>query len=152
MDAFSLRSFWLPVLLATLVAAFFGAWLARRGAELRALRARVAMQEVELARLRRQNAALEARRNALMNSPEAVEHVAREDYGMAAPGERVERMPTRTAPAPAPRPAAAPGASFWERLLTWPRLAVLVPAVVFLITALGLAAMNLLIAPAGKAA
>jgi cell division protein FtsB len=130
----SARSFWLPVLLTTLVAAFFGAVLGRRGRHLEGLLARQAGLEQELARLKEGNRRARAERDALLSSPEAIERVAREEYGFAAPGETVAEYQSRRR---RPRPASTVTVevSRWHRLLMWRHLPVLLPMAVFVATA-----------------
>jgi cell division protein FtsB len=141
MGLFTARSFWLPVLLSTLVAAFFGALLARRGRELERALAEEARLEAELRGLEEQTARARTQRDALLSSPEAIERVAREEYGFAAPGEQVTVFPTGGARPPARRPAVA-GRSAWDRLLMWRQLPLVVPLAVFLLAALVVAAAN----------
>ena len=105
MRVFSAKSFWLPVLVATLVAAFFGAILNRRGRYLEQMLVTEARQQRELARLTEQNEKARAERDALLSSPEAIERVAREEYGLAAPGEEV--TPFEPLAAARPREAGA---------------------------------------------
>jgi cell division protein FtsB len=143
MGAFSSRSFWLPVLTTTLVAALLGAILARRGRQLERMQVELARLEARLARLKAQNERLKAERDALLSSPEAIERVAREQYGFAAPGEEVTEF--AEPPLPARRgPAARVDPSPWERALTWRHLSVAVPAGVFVATAVAFAALNVL--------
>jgi len=94
-QVFSLRSFWLPVLLVTLVVAAFGAVLGRHGRQLRAMLAQQGVLTEELSRLRSENARLRAERDALLSSVGAAERVAREDFGFAGPGEKVPRPACR---------------------------------------------------------
>lgn len=141
MAVFSPRTFWLPVMLATLVAAFFGALLGRRGRELEHLlreRDRLASENAEL---ERENARLRALRNALLTSPSAIERVAREDYGFAAPGERVEEFDPSTVPEPGAA-APAPPRPRWLQALCWQHFPVALPAAVFALTAVILMVWN----------
>jgi len=139
MRVLSLRSFWLPVLLTTLVAAFFGALLARRGRDWNELLAQKAALKAELADLLEENARLRSQRDQLLSSPEAIERVAREEYGFAAPGERIEPVHARpVARAAAPRPR-APGRFAW---LTWERVPILLTLSVFAVTAFVFAVLN----------
>ncbi len=145
MDVFSSRSFWLPVLLTTLVAALMGAILARRGHQLERMQIEEARRKARLERLELQNERLRAERDALLSSPEAIERVAREDYGFAAPGEEVsqfEPVPARRRAGPTPQVSG----STWERALTWRHLSVGVPAAAFVVTALLFGALNALAA------
>jgi cell division protein FtsB len=149
MDVFSSRSFWLPVLLTTLMAALMGAILARRGRQLAQMQIQEARLEARVARLERQNERLRAERDALLSSPEAIERVAREDYGFAAPGEEVsefEPAAARRRAGPTPRVGGSP----WERALTWRHLSVVVPAAAFVVMALLFGALNLLAARRGR--
>lgn len=130
----SVRSFWLPVLLTTLVAAFFGAVLGRRGRHLEAMLAKQARLEQELARLKEGNRRARAERDALLSSAEAIERVAREEYGFAAPGETVAEYQSRRR-WPRPAPTGTVEVSRWHRLLMWRHLPVLLPLAVFVATA-----------------
>ena len=141
MHAFSARPFRLPLLLTTLVAAVFGAVLARRGAHLRESRLRQRLLERKLARMERENAQLRAQRDALLSSPEAIERTAREDYGFAAPGEVVRDFDSSRIPT-AHMPADSAADTLWDRALTSPNLAVALTAGVFVVTALLLGLIN----------
>jgi cell division protein FtsB len=143
MEAFSVRSFWFPVLLTTLVAAFFGAFLARRGREFDRMLDRQVRQEAALRVLEEQNERLRAQRRALMSSPEAIERVAREDFGFAAPGERVESY---RASGPATPGHAAPRRSrpLLHAVLIWDGFPLAFPAAVFVLTALVFAIANVI--------
>ena len=135
MRVFSARSFWLPVLLTTLVAAFFGAVLGRGG---RALDRMLARQAV---RLEEQNRLARAERDALMSSPEAIEQVARVEYGFAAPGEQVTEFESAGA-RPRPRRRPAPVAPLWQKVLTWQHLPLALPAAAFVLAGVGVALAN----------
>lgn len=141
MRVFSARSFWLPVLVATLVAAIFGAVLGRRGRVLRHMLLDERIQQIRLAGLRKENEQAKAERDALLSSPEAIERVAREDYGQSAPGETVEEYRPRPSRPTSP-PASLDGLTPWQKVLVWPHLAVAIPAGVFVLTALGVACAN----------
>jgi len=135
MRVFSTRSFWFPVLVVTLVAALLGSALGRQGRQLRCALAERAALEAKLASLKATNGELRAQRDALLCSPEAAERVAREEYGFAAPGERVEKFqpPAGTVDRRAPlRISVSP----WERVLMWRELPRVMPAAVFVVTAL----------------
>ncbi|MFW6189841.1 MAG: FtsB family cell division protein [Planctomycetota bacterium] len=144
MSVFSARSFWLPVMLATLVAAFFGAVLARRGRYLERLERERAELRARLEEQQQENRRLRARRDALLSSPEAVERVAREEYGFAAPGEIADEGGKDESPirvtARQPEPDRA-----WR--LEWRDVSLLLPASVFLLTAFAFALFNLLSRP-----
>jgi cell division protein FtsB len=141
MQAISMKSFWLPVMLMTLIAAFFGALLAHRGREWDNLLAQKASLQAQLGDLEEQNARLRAQRRDLLSSPEAIERVAREDYGFAAPGERVQafnpRLPARPEPAAAPAPA-----GFSAEL--WRHVSIVLPLATFVLTGFVFALVNIL--------
>ncbi|MFO8008019.1 MAG: septum formation initiator family protein [Candidatus Brocadiia bacterium] len=142
MGVFSARSFWLPVLLATLVAAFFGAVLARRGRTLERLLREQKRLEARMRQMEAENARLRAERDALLSSPEAVERVAREDYGFSAPGEQVEEYPglPRATEVPlAPEPVPLWASAFGSRAFP-----VLLAGAVFVLSALLAALWNAL--------
>ncbi len=139
----------MPLLLATLIAAFFGALLARRGRELEGLLVEQARLRREIAGLERQNARLKAERDALLNSPEAIERVAREDYGFAAPGESADAFES-SLPEPAPAPLRVTPPSLWALAISWRRVSLLLPAAAFVVTALILAAWNLAVGRAAR--
>jgi cell division protein FtsB len=131
MRAFSMRSFWLPVMLTTLIAAFFGALLAHRGGQWDQMTADKAALLAQLADLEQQNARLRAERQALLSSPEAIERVAREDYGFAAPGERSQAVTAR----PPARPVVPPPSGRAALLaLVWDRISIALPLAVFVVT------------------
>jgi len=139
MRAISLRSFWLPVLLTTLVAAFFGALLAHRGREWDKLQAEKASLQAKLGDLEQQNARLRAQREQLLSSPEAIERVAREDYGFAAPGEKIQAVkPAPATPAAAPAPAVRPVLP----AVLYERISIALPLAVFVVTAFVFALVN----------
>ncbi len=133
MRVLSLSSFWLPVLLATFVAAFFGALLSRRGRQLQRMVDDRALLQARLDRLQQENARLRAERDELLTSPEAIERIAREEYNYAAPGERVlefesdGRKPRRSG-VPQEQDAGI-------RILTYPWLELWLPAAVFVLSA-----------------
>jgi len=141
MRAISLRSFWLPVMLMTLIAAFFGALLAHRGREWDTLLAQKAALQAQLGDMEQQNARLRAQRAQLLSSPQAIERVAREDYGFAAPGEKVQSV----SPLPAARavPAGAPARPGFPAVL-WERVSIALPLSVFVVTAFIFALLNIL--------
>ncbi len=141
MGVFSARSFWLPVLLATLVAAFFGAVLARRGRTLERLIREQKRLEARLSEMEAENARLRAERDALLSSPEAIERVAREEYGFSAPGERVEEYTGLPRPA---APAAAEPVPSWAAALGLRVFPVLLAGAVFVFSALVVALWNAL--------
>jgi len=141
MGVFSARSFWLPVLLTTLMAAFFGALLARGGRVLDGMLARQAFMEHRLQRLEEDVRLARAERDALMSSPEAIEQVARVDYGFIAPGEQVKEFegvgyrPRRTRRPEPPEPA-------WQKVLTWRHLPLALPAAAFVLAGVTIALAN----------
>ena len=141
MRVFSARSFWLPVLLTTLVAAFFGAVLGRGGRALDRMIARQAVLESRAVRLEGQNRLARAERDALMSSPEAIEQVARVEYGFAAPGEQVTEFESAGA-RPRPRRRPAPVAPLWQKVLTWQHLPLALPAAAFVLAGVGVALAN----------
>ncbi len=141
MRAISLRSFWLPVMLMTLIAAFFGALLAHRGRELDKLQAEKATLQARLGDLEEQNARLRTQREQLLSSPEAIERVAREDYGFTAPGEKVQAV--------SPRPAARPVTAVASARPKFPavlfeRVSIALPLSAFVVTAFVFALVNIL--------
>lgn len=129
----------MPVMLTTLVAAFFGALLARRGRDLERLAAEEARLERRLATLREKGAALKAQRDALLSSPEAIERVAREEYGFSAPDERVERLDVAVSERPARLRDESTG---WGRWFNWGDASLLLPVSVFIITAVTFWVLN----------
>ncbi len=141
MEIFSARSFWLPVMTVTLVAALFGSILARSGRELRRMLAEQATLERELAALVAENETLRAERDALLSSPEAAERLAREDYGFTAPGEQVTEFEADVARAAKPAPEVL-RVSRWQKTLMWPGLPRALPASAFVITAVVFALLN----------
>ncbi|KPK61728.1 MAG: hypothetical protein AMK73_07890 [Planctomycetes bacterium SM23_32] len=142
MRIFTARSFWLPVLLATLAAALFGAVLARRGRQLERALEEQARLEAGLQELEELNARSRAERDALLSSPEAIERVAREDYGFAAPGEQVSEFASGAGAAIRPRRRPPHDVSPWQKVLMWRQLPLAVPAAAFVLTALICASAN----------
>ncbi|MFW6119224.1 MAG: FtsB family cell division protein [Planctomycetota bacterium] len=149
MRVFSTRSFWLPLLIATLVAAFFGALLARRGRVLNELTQREADLRARVAELERESQRLRAQRDALLNSPEAIERAAREEYGFTAPDEQVTEFdpPPRRGTRSTAQPEGAPD---WTRVFAWHGFPFALPACVFVLSAILLTIWNLVSRPAGQ--
>jgi cell division protein FtsB len=127
------RSFWVPLTVVSLAGLAFGIVLARGQAELSELRVREAELRAELIAVERLHAALRQERQRLLSEPAAIERVAREDYGFAAPGEVALPFDGKQAAplvvAPIPRPEA-----WWERLLGRGGYPLVVPASVFLLS------------------
>jgi cell division protein FtsB len=137
MRVFSLRGFWLPVMLTTLVAALFGALLAHRGRDLARLEAELIRLDRDLAMLKQENLKLKRQRDALLSSPEAIERIGREDYGLASPGEHVVSVaPERVAPQ---RPRG--GTALWGRV-PWRDVPLQLTASVFILAAIVFALIN----------
>lgn len=141
MSGFAARSFWLPVLLVTLMAAVFGSVLVQRGQELRRMLTEQAALQQRLARLKQDNDRLLAQRAALLSSPEVAERVAREDYGFAAPGEKVTDFESRVAPA-REQVDVEVQASSWLKLLMWRDLRYALPASALFVTVIAFALLN----------
>ena len=141
MQAISFRSFWLPVLLMTLIGAFFGAVLSHRGNEWDKLVAEKAHLQAQLGDMEEQNAHLKAQRDQLLSSPEAIERVAREDYGFSAPGEKVDTVHPRPVARPLPVPAQSHGRF---PALVWGRMFIVLPLAVFVVTSFVFALLNIL--------
>jgi cell division protein FtsB len=141
MGVLSARQFWLPVMLATLVAAFFGAVLGRRGALLERMRADQALLERRLARVSAECERLRAERDELLGSAEAVERVAREEFGFTAPGETV--VDWHGGPAAwGGRGAATGEPTAWLKAFTWPHLPLALPAGVFALSCVAVLILN----------
>jgi cell division protein FtsB len=143
MKAFSARSFWLPVLLATLIGAFFGAALGQRGRHLAMMMAERSVLSAELARLQAENERLRAQRDELLSSPAAIERVAREEYGFLAPGESASEVASEPARLPDAAAQEEP-LSFGEKVMMGSDLHLLVPVLTFLISSAAFAAFNLI--------
>ncbi len=142
MSVFSARRFWLPVLLTTLVAALFGAVLGRRGRRLDAMLDGEVGLQVLLHEVQRENRKELAQRDALLSSPEAIEKAAREDLGLAAPGETV--VPFEGGPRPrVSRERTEDRRPVVEGLLSWRQLPLALPAAVFVLSAVVFALWNL---------
>lgn len=138
---FSLSNYWLPVLLTTLVAAFFGAVLGRQARVIEGTLAWQLELERELAEARWATRRVVAERDALLSSPEAIERAAREDLGFVAPGEQVVRYESAVASRAAPfEPSVR--LTRLERALLSPRLPLVLPASVFLASAVIFAVFN----------
>jgi cell division protein FtsB len=134
MEFDSAKSLRRTVLLTTLAATLVAGILAWRGRQLGDILDEQARLEAQLARLKRENAQARTERNALLSSPEAIERVAREEYGFAAPGEKVTEFasPPVLLRAEPPVNVAVPA---WQKALMWPFLPLALPAMVFLTTA-----------------
>ena len=141
MGIFPVRAFWLPVMVTTLVAAFFGAMLARRGRDLDRLHQQQEALQENLVAAKAENARLLSERDALLSSPEAIERVAREEYGLVAPGETVSSVNV-TAPGASVRVKPARRKIVGE--VTWRDVPLVLTAVVFVLTAVVFALTNLM--------
>lgn len=141
MGVFSAREFWLPVLLITFVSAFFGAVLARGGRVLEGMLTRQERLEARLARLEEDVRLAQAERDALMSSPEAIERVARVDYGFAAPGEQVTEFKEALPRPRSVRPPASPIPA-WQKVVTWKQLPLALPAAAFVLAGVTIALAN----------
>jgi len=119
---------------ATVAALFVGGLLGWRGRHLARMLSEQARLESQLAQLRQQNEQARNERRALLSSPEAIEMVAREDYGFAAPGEKVTEFPAPRGPVRA-YPHQKVQVPLWQKVLMSPLLPLAVPAVVFVVTA-----------------
>jgi len=132
---FSLKTFWVPVLGTTLVAAFLGTVLARDGREHMSYRDALAEQEARLAVEAGETERLLARRRALLTSLPAIERVARDELALIGPDERPVGGAS-VPPAPRPLPAWQPSEpTRFEVMLMWPDLPRLLAAAAFLVTA-----------------
>jgi len=152
MEFDSAKSLRRTVLLTTLAATLVGGILAWRGRQLADMLDEQGQLESQLARLNSQNAQARAERNALLSSPEAIEGVAREEYGFAAPGEKVTEFAALPVSLRAERPAKVIVAG-WQKVLMWPFLPLALPATVFLVTTFVLSWLEVgSRAPAGRAA
>lgn len=134
MDADASKPFWRSVLLTTLAAGVVGLLLGWRGWQLRRMVNEQSAVLSQLAVLREQNERLRAQRDALLSSAEAIEMVARQDYGFAAPGEKVTEFSSRPG---VPRRGGPPRVEVrvppWQRVLMSPLLPLAVPAAAFVI-------------------
>jgi hypothetical protein len=130
------------VLLTTLVAAFFGAVLGRQARVIENTLAWQVGLDRELATARTATRRIIAERNALLSSPEAIERVAREDLGFAAPGEKITPYKSAVSVQPAP---SGPSVRLTrlERVLLSPRLPLVLPGSVFVVSAVLFAAFNI---------
>ena len=105
MSVISARSFWVPVMVTTLVATFFATLLEREGRQYLRLVREQSRLEARLARIKAQNRQLRIERTELLTDLGAVERAAREDLNLVAPGASVvvaEDVPPPPAPAPEP--------------------------------------------------
>jgi len=127
------RSFWVPLVAATLAAVVFSVVLARGQAELSELKAREAALRPELRALQLRHAALWDERRWLLSEPAAIERVAREEYGFAAPGEISLSFEREPAPPVIVGSIPCPEA-WWERLLGRGGYLLVMPAGVFLLS------------------
>jgi cell division protein FtsB len=129
------ESFLLPVVIVTLAAVVMAIPLQVRRAKLAALRERQESQLNRLRRLKERKESLMDRRRRLLSEPAAIERVAREDYGFAAPGEFA--VPADTSrPQPEPPPKITLPTGRWDRVLGNGNYPWIIPAAAFLFTAL----------------
>jgi hypothetical protein len=136
------------VFLTTLVAAFFGAVLGRQARVVEGTLAWQMQLERELAEARWATRRVVAERDALLSSPEAIERAAREELGFVAPGEEVVAYEPTVPPQPAPfEPSMR--LTRLERLLLAPQLPLVLPASVFLVSAVVFATFNACTRPRG---
>jgi len=144
----SAERFWMPLMIATLVAAAFGAILERNARSHSQLLAARAALEGKLSEMRRENERLRAERIELFSSLAAIERAAREDLGLAMPGEELaaEEPPV----VPVPMATAATELTPLEAVLMAEHLAVRVPAATFVLTAVILALWNAIAWAAGR--
>jgi len=136
-------SFWLPLTIVTLAAFGFGFLLADARAELFELRLREARLEAELASIRHEHAVLRQQRRRLLSDPAAIERVARERYGFAAPGEVSMPFERRQEPVAAAAPVPVPQ-DRWDRLLGRGGYPWAVPACAFVVSVVVLGALEAL--------
>lgn len=113
MKIISARSFWVPVMLTTLVATFFAAVLQRQGRSYVELRRTESRLEQRLAALKEENRRLRIERTELLTDLGAVERAARQELNLVVPGESViVAEDVATPPAPeAPPPMLGPVAT-----------------------------------------
>jgi len=146
MGIFSLRSYWQPLLVVTLVAALFGAVLSRGARQMRSLASEGRRLRAELLRIKQDNLRLRRERFELLCMLSAIERAAREDLGMVASGEELatsEGPPLAIRPRPVLRHY-----SRVERIFAADRLSFAVPGTVFVASAFVFALWN---AAAGRA-
>jgi cell division protein FtsB len=106
MNIISARSFWLPVMVTTLVATFFGALMERESRRYLRLLGEQARLEHELQQVRTQNRQLRTERTEMLTDLGAVERAAREELNLVAPGEHI--IVADDVPPPEPAPPALP--------------------------------------------
>ncbi len=136
------RSFCVPLIVVTLAAFGFALVLGRSRAELFELRKRDAALVGTLRALSGERELLREERRRLLSEPAAVERVARDQYGFAAPGEL--SVPFEAEQGPRTRPVAMTNAeSAWDRLLGRGAYPWLMTAGVFVVSAIVLAALEL---------
>ncbi len=87
MDVLAYKSSLLPLLVLVVAVILLGFPLADRRGELYEMRRRRAEARLMLRRLRAERSRLLSERKALLTRPSAIERVAREQYGLVAPGE-----------------------------------------------------------------
>jgi cell division protein FtsB len=119
MKIISARSFWVPVMVTTLVATFFAALLEREGHEYVKLLRAQAILEQRLARIDAQNRRLRIERTELLTDLGAVARAAREELNLEAPGENV--IVAENVPPPPEPPSGPPVLGPVERLTTMPQ-------------------------------
>ena len=135
------KSFWMPLAIVTLVSVALSGMLAQRRAGLAALLQREAGLKTRLRALKLQNSALRDERDRLLTDVEAIERVAREQYGFAAPGEMFTPFVPRPKVAPTPASVAI-SCDAWDPVLGKGGFPWMVPLAVFMVSAVVFAALR----------
>lgn len=123
-------TFLLPLLVVTLAALLFGFPLADRRERLYELRRRQARALRELRRVEQKRLSLVDERERLLTEPSAIERVAREQYGMVAPGEVAAPL-SSSRPKTRPAPPVSVGSDGWDWLFGRGEYPWRVPVLVF---------------------
>lgn len=108
-------TFLLPLLVLSIGSLLYGFALADRRAQLYEIRRRQAIRAKELQGLRQERKELLDERERLLTEPSAIERVAREQYGLVAPGEVVAPV-KRTSNEVRKKPAVVVGSDGWDWL------------------------------------
>lgn len=140
---FGVKSFWLPLLVLTALAAALSAVIASRRADLHELRRREVRVCSRLREVLGENLELRARRDALLSDPAYIERVAREEYGFCAPGEYLVPF-KEDATKPSQTTVSSLPAERWDSILGRGQFPWRIPAVVFGASFIALACVNVL--------
>jgi hypothetical protein len=134
------KSFQTLLCVVAIGAVLAGIGIAQRRYQLANLYVRQGEMQLRLRELERRRFALRDERDRLLNDPRAIERVARDNYGFAAPGEQsnIVWLPPRYRPAQRPP---LPD-TFWDQVFGWGGFPLLIPVVVVGVSLIALAVLS----------